>query len=130
MQQHGRATITVNGTRLRSKNGATLLLGGVARAPEALDSGEVAFAESTAAPELNCNIPLTRDTDIEALRKVFASLILAVGQQLNGMETLLPISQKLQTRQDIALGKQEDVRTTIGIASRQRKQRIQRRIGQ
>ena len=67
---------------------------------------------------------------IEALRKVFASLILAVGQQLNGMETLLPISQKLQPRQDIALGKQEDVRTTIGIASRQREQRIERRIGQ
>ena len=75
MQQHGRATITVNGTRLRSKNGATLLLGGVTRAPEALDSGEVAFSESTAAPELSCNIALTRDTDIEALRNLTGATV-------------------------------------------------------
>ena len=70
MKQHGRATITVNGTRMRSKNGATLALGGVARAPEALDTGEVAYSESTSAPELNCSIALTKDTDVEALRNL------------------------------------------------------------
>lgn len=70
MKQHGQATITVNGTRLRSKNGATLLLGGVARTSQTLDSGEVAFSEYTVAPELNCNISLTQDTDIEALRNL------------------------------------------------------------
>lgn len=70
MKQHGRATITVNGTRMRSKSGATLLLGGVSREPEPLDTGEVAYSESTVAPELTCSIALTRDTDIEALRNL------------------------------------------------------------
>lgn len=75
MKQHGRATITVNGTRLRSKPGATLLLGGVARAAEPLDTGEVAYAESTVAPELSCNIPLTADTDVEALRNLIDATV-------------------------------------------------------
>ncbi|XQE65770.1 phage tail tube protein [Pseudomonas sp. P3C3] len=68
MQHHGRATISFNGQRLRSKPGATLNLGGVARTPDPLDDGSVGFTEATAAPELSCSVPLTRDLDVEGLR--------------------------------------------------------------
>lgn len=75
MKQHGRATISVNGTRIRSKPGATLLLGGVSRTPEPLDTGEVAFSEATVAPELSCNIALTQDTDLETLRNLTGATV-------------------------------------------------------
>ncbi|MDZ7888539.1 MAG: phage tail tape measure protein [Pseudomonas sp.] len=65
MKHHGRATITYNGMRLRSKPGATLNLGGTSRAPEPLDDGTVGYAESTAAPELSCTVPLTADLAVD-----------------------------------------------------------------
>lgn len=68
MKHHGRATISFNGKRLRSKPGATLNLGGTSRAPEPLDDGTVGFAESTAAPELSCTVPLTADLSVQELR--------------------------------------------------------------
>jgi len=70
MQHHGRATITYNGKRLSTREGATLNLGGVARTPEALDDGTVGYSEATAAPELNCTVPLKQDLDIEELRNL------------------------------------------------------------
>lgn len=70
MQHHGRATITYNGKRLRTREGATLGLGGTTRTPEALDDGTVGYSEATAAPELNCTVPLTQDLDIEELRNL------------------------------------------------------------
>lgn len=70
MKHHGRATISFNGKRLRTKPGATLNLGGTSRAPEALDDGSVGYAESTAAPELNCTVPLTQDLGVEELRNL------------------------------------------------------------
>ena len=70
MKHHGRATISFNGKRLRSKPGATLNLGGTSRAPEPLDDGSVGYAESTAAPELNCTVPLTQDLSVEELRNL------------------------------------------------------------
>lgn len=68
MKHHGRATVSYNGKRLRSKPGATLNLGGTSRAPEPLDDGTVGFAESTAAPELSCTVPLTADLSVQELR--------------------------------------------------------------
>lgn len=68
MKHHGRATITYNGKRLRSKPGATLNLGGTSRTPEPLDDGTVGYAEATAAPELTCAVPLTADLSVQELR--------------------------------------------------------------
>lgn len=68
MKHHGRATITCNGKRLRSKPGATLNLGGTGRTPEPLDDGSVGYAEATTAPELSCTVPLTADLGVQELR--------------------------------------------------------------
>lgn len=68
MKHHGRATVSYNGKRLRSKPGATLNLGGTSRTPEPLDDGTVGYAEATAAPELSCTVPLTQDLGVEELR--------------------------------------------------------------
>ncbi|WP_300657528.1 phage tail tube protein [Pseudomonas sp.] len=68
MKHHGRAIITYNGKRLRSKPGATLNLGGTSRTPDPLDDGSVGYAESTAAPELTCAVPLTADLSVQELR--------------------------------------------------------------
>lgn len=68
MKHHGRATITYNGKRLRSKPGATLNLGGTSRTPDPLDDGSVGYAESTAAPSLSCTVPLTADLSVQELR--------------------------------------------------------------
>ncbi|MCM2318060.1 MAG: phage tail tube protein [Pseudomonas sp.] len=70
MKHHGRATITFNGQRLASREGATLNLGGTSRTPETLDDGTVGYYESTVAPELTCNVPLRADLPVEALRKL------------------------------------------------------------
>src|SRR3990167_1122130 len=70
MKHHGRATISFNGNRLRSKPGATLNLGGTSRTPEPLDDGSVGYAEATAAPELSCPVPLTQDLSVEELRNL------------------------------------------------------------
>ena len=75
MKHHGRATITYNGMRIRSKPGATLNLGGTSRAPEPLDDGTVGYAESTAAPELSCTVPLTADLAVEDLRDLVNATI-------------------------------------------------------
>ncbi|MCY1280309.1 Phage tail tube protein [compost metagenome] len=68
MKHHGRATITYNGKRLRTREGATLNLGGTSRTAEALDTGEVGYSETTAAPELSCTVPLTDDLAVQELR--------------------------------------------------------------
>lgn len=70
MQHHGRATISYNGKRLKSKEGATLNPGGTNRTPDPLDDGTVGFMESTVAPELTCVVPLTRDLAVEELRNL------------------------------------------------------------
>lgn len=70
MRHHGRATISYDGKRLSPKPGATLNLGGISRTAEALDDGSVGFSETTAAPELNCSVPLTAALDVESLRNM------------------------------------------------------------
>ncbi|SED37020.1 phage tail tube protein [Pseudomonas anguilliseptica] len=70
MKHHGRATISYNGKRLRSKQGASLNLGGTGRTPEPLDDGSVGYVEATVAPELTCAIPLTQDLAVEELQNL------------------------------------------------------------
>ncbi|WP_181297029.1 phage tail tube protein [Pseudomonas sp. Q2-TVG4-2] len=68
MKHHGRATISYNGKRLRTKEGATLNLGGTGRTAEPLDDGSVGYFEATTAPELSCTVPLTQDLAVQELR--------------------------------------------------------------
>ena len=70
MKHHGRATISYNGKRLRSKQGASLNLGGTGRTPDPLDDGSVGYTEATVAPELTCTIPLTKDLAVEELQNL------------------------------------------------------------
>lgn len=70
MKHHGRATISYNGKRLRTKNGASLNLGGTGRTPDPLDDGSVGFIEATVAPELSCTVPLTQDLAVEELQNL------------------------------------------------------------
>lgn len=70
MKHHGRATIAYNGNRLRTKEGATLNLGGASRTAEPLDDGSVGYYETTAAPELSCTVPLTSGLKVEELRNL------------------------------------------------------------
>lgn len=68
MKFHGRATISIDGQTYRSRPGATLNLGGIAREAQALDSGEVGYVESTAPATVEFSIPLTNDLNVERLR--------------------------------------------------------------
>jgi hypothetical protein len=68
MQYHGRASITVDGQTYRSRPGASLNLGGVAREAQALDNGEVGYVESTVPASVEFSIPLTSDLNVERLR--------------------------------------------------------------
>lgn len=60
----GRAFITVNGQRLRSKEGAKLNIGGVERSTITGDSGVHGFAEKIMAPTLECSVSHAGDTSL------------------------------------------------------------------
>lgn len=75
MKHHGRATLTYNGKRLSSREGATLNLGGTSRTAEPLDDGSVGYYEATVAPELSCTVPLTRDLAVQELRDLTGATV-------------------------------------------------------
>ncbi|WP_304308066.1 phage tail tube protein [Pseudacidovorax intermedius] len=52
-QLTGRVFITINGQRMRSKDGASLDIGGVSRAAGMSDSGVDGYVETTAAPKVD-----------------------------------------------------------------------------
>lgn len=66
-QVTGRVFITVNGSRLASKEGAKLNLGGVSRAGVAGDTGVHGYSEKTEIPFIECTISHKADTDLVAL---------------------------------------------------------------
>lgn len=66
-QVTGRVFITVDGSRLASKEGAKLDLGGVSRTGVAGDSGVHGYTEKTEIPFIECTISHKGDTDLEAL---------------------------------------------------------------
>lgn len=53
---------------LRSKAGASLQIGGVQRAADVDDQGNVYFRESIVPAEVRCNLVHVRTSDLEALR--------------------------------------------------------------
>lgn len=66
----GKATIHVDGEEWRTEDGAKLDIGGVTREAK-VGGGKVhGFAEKTKAPELDCNVYHTRDTDLTAINAI------------------------------------------------------------
>lgn len=69
-QVTGRLAITVKGSRLTSKEGATLKYSSFEREGVAGDAGPIGFAEKTAIPEIECVVAhtgATRLADFEAM---------------------------------------------------------------
>ncbi len=63
-QVTGRAYISLNGQRLRSKEGAKLNTGGVEREAQLSDSGVDGFSEKTAVPQVDCTINHTAEISL------------------------------------------------------------------
>lgn len=66
----GRVFVTVAGTRLASKEGAKLIMGGFDREPVIADTGVVGYSEKIVAPGVECTIVHTAETSLEALRNI------------------------------------------------------------
>ncbi|OYZ03501.1 MAG: hypothetical protein B7Y42_00550 [Polaromonas sp. 28-63-22] len=67
----GKVFVTINGQRLRSKEGASLETGGIEREPVVSDSGVDGFMEKYTAPKVDCKVSLTNDVrlaDLQAFR--------------------------------------------------------------
>lgn len=67
-QVSGRVFISVNGTRLRSKEGAKLNTGGIEREAVTSDSGVDGYTEKFSAPQVDCTISLTTDVSLASLQ--------------------------------------------------------------
>jgi hypothetical protein len=70
-QVAGKAFVTINGTRLRSKEGASLEMGGIEREAVISDSGVDGFQEKISAPKVEFKVSLTdsvRMADLQAFR--------------------------------------------------------------
>ncbi len=70
-QVTGRVFIALNGQRIRSKEGASLDTGGIAREAAVSDAGVDGFTEKITAPKVDCKInhtAQTRMSDIQAFK--------------------------------------------------------------
>jgi hypothetical protein len=67
-QVAGKVFVTINGQRLRSKEGASLETGGKEREPVVSDSGVDGFIEKEVAPKVDCKISLTADIKLKDLQ--------------------------------------------------------------
>ena len=67
-QVAGKVFLTINGKRLRSKEGASLETGGVEREPAISDSGVDGFTEKITAPKVEAKVNLTDDVSLAELQ--------------------------------------------------------------
>lgn len=67
-QVTGKVFVTINGQRLRSKEGAKLMTGGIERDPASSDSGVDGFTEKYAVPQVDCTINHTRDVSLQQIQ--------------------------------------------------------------
>lgn len=67
-QVAGRVFLTINGQRLRSKEGAGLETGGIEREPVVSDSGVDGFVEKIVAPKVDAKVSLTDDVRLKDLQ--------------------------------------------------------------
>jgi hypothetical protein len=68
MKATGRVSVKVNGVTLRSKEGASITIGGVTREPIPNDQGTVDYREETQPAEVTATLVHTAQTDLPALR--------------------------------------------------------------
>ncbi|WP_454908383.1 phage tail tube protein [Variovorax gossypii] len=66
----GRVFISVNGQRIRSREGATLETGGINRTAATSDAGVDGFTEAVAVPQVDCEVNHTANTSLDALHSV------------------------------------------------------------
>ena len=64
-QVTGRIFISLNGKRIRSKDGASLDTGGVTRDAALSDAGVDGFTEAVAAPSVTCEVNHTADISVD-----------------------------------------------------------------
>lgn len=67
-QVTGRIFIALNGQSIRSKEGASLEVGGVDREAQTSDSGVDGYAEKVVPPKVECKVNHTADTSVTAFR--------------------------------------------------------------
>lgn len=67
-QVTGRVFIALNGRRLRSKEGAKLITGGIEREPAMSDSGVDGFVEKFVHAQVECSINHTPDISLRELQ--------------------------------------------------------------
>jgi predicted transcriptional regulator len=70
MQVTGRVFISVNGKRLRSKEGASLNIGGVSREAQVGDDSVHGYSEKLTAPSVDCSTSHTADTSLKELQAI------------------------------------------------------------
>ena len=74
-QVTGRVFISINGTRMASKEGAKLNMGGVSRTGVAGDSGVHGYSEKTEIPFIECTISHKGDTSLQAFQNFTAETV-------------------------------------------------------
>lgn len=73
-QVTGRVFISLAGQRIRSKEGASLDIGGTERKEVISDAGVDGFTENTAAPKVDCKISHTANTKLKDLQAFTGTL--------------------------------------------------------
>ncbi|MFM9902136.1 MAG: phage tail tube protein [Polaromonas sp.] len=68
MQVAGKVFLTINGQRLRSKEGAELETGGIKREAVVSDSGVDGYVETIVAPKVTAKVSLTNDVRLEDIQ--------------------------------------------------------------
>lgn len=76
MQITGKAIIRVDGQQWKTEDGATLDVGGVKRTAKMGGGNVYGYSEETTAPELECKVYHTKDTDATAIGKITSATVM------------------------------------------------------
>lgn len=68
MQVTGRVFIALNGQRIRSKEGASLDIGGARRDPAVSDAGVDGYSEAVSVPRVECKVSHTAEMSLKQLQ--------------------------------------------------------------
>lgn len=74
-QVTGRVFLSLNGQRIRSKEGASLEMGGVERDAAISDAGVDGYSEKIVAPKVSCKISHTASTSMSTIQAFTGTLI-------------------------------------------------------
>lgn len=70
MHLTGRAFITMKGKRLRTREGATLKFGGLAREGQTADTGVAGYSEKVVIPRVECTIIHAADVSLKEIADI------------------------------------------------------------